>query len=309
MSTRKTRVALCLAAGLLGCQQLPPLPSAALFPDRAATDAPAANDSGIGDPDFGGAAPALSTVEELEGTIRLLLEDSVPNGTEFIGLFRQLTGQGDNRCPGDDLAFTTPTSSCTSSTSWEYFGYAPYVDSIEDKADGSRHRVEIGQASFVITSPEGDTFSVGGGFVHLQDLDDELGEWSQSLTGTYIWTGDGPDWLQLGTQVGWEFEGARPAGAHRFSFSGPIAVGADWLYVDRINWNESVCEGVPEVSLQVRDVEGRWYRWSSGADCSPCGVVSWDDPAGPPQELGELCVDLSESMARLDDLNDFPEGG
>ena len=331
-----------------GCTTLPPLPTSKLFPGGAEAPEEPTN-TGPKDPSGGDVTPddtdtpgdadtpddtdppddtgdpgdadgidvsILSSVSELEASIRLLLVDNTPNGRDLIELYLDQTAQGDARCPGDDSAFTTPEGSCTSSTGWEYFGYAPYVSHVEDSpSGGSRQRVEIAQISFAITSPEGDRFAAGGGFSHLQDLDTEDKAWSQIFNGTYVLTGDGaseccaPAWVQDGTQLGWEFVGARPAGAHWFTVTGPIAVGENWLYVDRIHWDESVCEGVPEVDLHVRDLDGRWYSWSSGADCSPCGAVFWDNPDGDPLELGEMCIDLSEQMTFLDTNSNFEGGG
>lgn len=86
--------------------------------------------------------------------------------------------------------------------------------------------------------------------------------------------------------MGWSLTGSRGGVGHPLSLTGPIAVGAPWTYTDSLDRDEASCDGVPLVHLRVQDTEGRWYRWTSGTDCSPCGPlgsinvdVSEDDPA------------------------------
>lgn len=304
-----------IAAGSLACSpSVPPLPTERHLPKGGAgSSLSATTDSGSADTASADAAVPLATPAELGAVVDELLGARLPNAADFLALFRSLTLAGDVSCPGDDLAFTTPASSCTSSTGYEYFGYAPYVDTIEsadprDTSDGTVHRVEIAQASFVITTPEGHTFEAGGGFIHTQELDTPERAWSEVFEGTFRWSAEGAPWLEAGTQVGWHIEGGRPDTGHYLSLAGPIAVGTSWLYIDHLHWNEATCDGVPDTALRIRDTEGRWYSWESGADCSTCGPVAFLDPSGTPEPIGELCIDLSGALAELDTRDDLPEG-
>ncbi len=278
-------------------------------------DATAKDDTTVARPDSGTpsgtaseTAPTL-TESEVGDRIVALLDATLPNGRDFIGLFRTLAQQGDGDCPGADLAFTTPTSSCIASTGWEYFGYAPYVDRVDGDPGARVRLVEIGQASFVITDPDGPTFSAGGGFVHTEELDSPELRWEQSFSGTFIWTGEGPAWLEAGSQLGWTITGSRPTAGHRIALWGPLSVGAQWMFIDRLDWDEARCEGIPEVDLRVRDQAGHWYRWTAGSDCSACGPIAFLDQVDGEQPIGELCFDLSAGMASLDAGNHFGEDG
>lgn len=274
---------------MLGCSPEPPHPPGASA-DTAAPDPGA----------------VLWTPEAVEAAIAAQLTDHLlPNAADLTALFRDLTRQGDDACPGTDLAFATPSSSCTASTGWEYYGYAPWVDALEGDPGEQRHRADIAQASFVITAPDGRTFSAGGGFSHVQSVEgaDALA-WEQELKGTWLWTGEGATWLTDGVEVGWALSGERAATYHTLQLTGPLSVGDVWLYIDQISWDSAVCDGIPEVQLQLRDAAGHWYQWTAGADCSPCGplVVGADT-------LGEICVDLSDTLAALDAADDLPEVG
>ena len=246
----------------------------------------------------------LWTSDRLEASLTTLFVDDVPNGTELLDLFRALALEGDSVCPGEDLAFTTPESSCMSDTGWEYFGFAPYIDEIVIRDDVEVRTVGFPQASFFIKAPDGRTFSAGGAFVHEQ-LDDASGTWLQTFTGTFVWTGDGYPWIQAGTQVGWDIVGERSSTRHAFVVYGPIAVGSNWAFVNRMDWDNTRCDGVPDVDISIRDDQGRWYDWTAGADCSPCGPVLYTESNGTSHTLGEICLDLSETARTLDSLNDF----
>lgn len=298
-------VVLGLGSGC-GADTSAPLPARSLFPSaQTGPGALASADSGDAPP---ASPPPLWSADQVGTSLSELFVGDVPNGGDLMELFTTLARSGDADCPGADLAFTTPESSCTSSTGWEYFGFCDYVDLHED-VDGATVRVRgIVQASFVITAPDGRTFSAGGGFVHETPTDGS-GDWAQSFTGTYVWTGDGYPWLQAGTQVGWTLEGRHADSGDTLSVHGPIGVGTSWAFVDRIDWDETRCDGVPEVELRVRDTHGRWYDWSAGADCAPCGPVTHTDPEDTVHERGELCLDLTDTMRSLSDHNAFPESG
>jgi len=247
----------------------------------------------------------LWTVSHVEAAILEIIGDDIPNGEDLIVLFKELTSQGDNACPGEDLAFEMPEGSCLSEDGWEYFGFAPYVDIVFERDGTELRAVAIPQISFVITAPDGRTFSAGGSFIHEQ-MNDATGAWSQVFTGTFIWTGDGYPWIQAGTQVGWETTGERSASRRAFQTSGPIAVGTNWAYLDHIDWDNTRCGGIPDIAIRIRDELGRWYSWRSGADCSPCADVHYDAPSGAPHRIGELCLDLSRTMRAFDERNNFP---
>jgi hypothetical protein len=299
---------LLLTAGC-GADSSLPLPTGHTLPRGPSGAVDSGAGSGTTDASPPGATPdSLSTATEIAATLESLLLGDVPNGTEFIDLFRDLTSQGDGACPGDDHAFTTPESSCMSSTGWEYFGFAPFLDEISSVTGDNMHAVGIPQASFVITAPDGRTLSVGGGFLHLQSIDGS-GIWEQVFTATVIWTGEGYPWMQAGTQLGWTITGVRTDARHSMSIQGPIAVGASWVYIHNIEWDSTVCDGLPTVDLQVRDAEGHWYDWASGHDCSPCSMATYTAPDGSLTELGEICLDLTETMRTIDTKNDFPEPG
>ena len=282
----------------------PPLPTRDHLPESTVAS-PVTPDTGTIEPVE---ATDLWTAADVEASLTTLLGSDVPNGNDFIGLFRALTSEGDSRCPGDDLAFTTPESSCTSSTGWEYFGFASYLDDIEVRDGTDVHIVAIPQASFVITAPDGRTFSAGGGFVHEQDLDSE-GAWTQEFAGTFIWTGDGYPWMKAGTQLGWSIQGTRPTSGSTIRVHGPIAVGTNWVFVDTLDWDENRCDGVPEAVLRIRDDLGRWYDWSAGQDCGTCGAVTFSDASGTDHALGDVCLDLSDTMRFIDEANHFPAAG
>ncbi len=249
--------------------------------------------------------PPLWDVSDVERALSTLLDDNLPNGRDFIDLFRTLALEGDPSCPGEDLAFTTPESSCISDQGWEYFGYAPFVDQVTLEDSVAVRSLGMVQISFVIHAPDGRTFSAGGAFVHEQHAND-AGTWVQRFSGTFIWTGDSYPWIEAGTQVGWETTGERSADGHRFQTAGPIAVGSNWAYVDHLDWDSARCDGIPDIAVRVRDEHGRWYAWSAGADCSPCGEVTYADPSAGATNLGELCLDLSAAMQSFDERNDFP---
>ena len=194
----------------------------------------------------------LWTSDRLEASLTPLFVDDVPNGTELLDLFRALALEGDSACPGEDLAFTTPESSCMSDTGWEYFGFAPYIDEIVIRDDVEVRTVGFPQASFFIKAPDGRTFSAGGAFVHEQ-FDDASGTWLQTFTGTFVWTGDGYPWI-CRNPVGMEHR--RAAHPHAFVVYGPIAVGSNWAFVAA--WTGQHRDGVPDVGISIRDDQGRW---------------------------------------------------
>ena len=302
---RTLAAALCAVAAGCSAPGTAPLPSEPHFStgDDASS---AATDSGA--PESTTTGPAhLWTVDQVEDSLRLLFVDDVPNGHDFIDLFRELTAAGDASCPGADLAFTTPEGSCTSSNGTEYFGFAPYLDEVSSASGAEVHTVAIPQASFVITTATGDTFSAGGGFIHEQCTSGD-GSWVQEFAGTFIWTGEGYPWMQAGTQVGWSIRGTRDGPHHTMSVHGPIAVGTSWAFVETLAWDNEACGSVPTAEIWVRDDHGRWYDWTAGADCSPCGTVRHAAPDGTVHDLGALCLDLTPTLEALDTDNDFPVG-
>lgn len=286
-----------------------PLPTASLFPNTQVLQSDTA-DTGEGEGESEVAEPPpLASIDAISAAVQTILVDAPPNGRELIALFVDLVSRGDlgedmESCPGIDLAFTTPTSSCTASTGWTYFGFAPYSDDIREKDGQTVHYVGIDQASFTITGPDGRTFSAGGGFTHIQETESESHAWTQAMMGTFLWSGDIPAWIHNGTQVGWHMAGERHGSHHTLHIEGPVAVGDNWLYIEAIDWDNTVCDGIPTAAIRVRDDVGRWYRWTSGQECDPCGeVVEMDSETS----LGEMCIDLAAALATLDSKNDFPE--
>lgn len=100
--------------------------------------------------------------DAVAGRIDSLLGGSLPNGRDLIERFRSLAQAGDTNCPGDDVALAPPTHSCVAESSGEHCGFASYLDGVEARDGVHSHRVDIGQVSFVITAPDGPTFSAGG---------------------------------------------------------------------------------------------------------------------------------------------------
>jgi hypothetical protein len=264
--------------------------------DSVDTGAAPRPDTGAPLPD--GALDAAGVGALLDG----LLLHGLPRVRDVAELFVGMTLEGDPTCPGLDLAFIASESACHAATGWTYFGHAPWRDELQDADGHVWHWTNLPLASFWIEGPAGERLEGGGSMMHAQQVDGDELPWFAGFMGTWRSTGVGPGWLQRGVSLGWAVEGTRGPAERTLRIHGPIGVGHLYAQIDTLDWSSARCGGVPEVDLRARDAAGRWYRWTSGEGCSPCGPVTLDGV-----DRGELCLDLSGAVAELEVGYDLPE--
>jgi hypothetical protein len=69
--------------------------------------------------------------------------------------------------------------------------------------------------------------------------------------------------------------------------------------MDALTWDSS-CEDQPHGVIGIRDTSGLWLWTELEADCSGCGISTWDGSS----ESEELCIDLRSIKTTLDFLEE-----
>lgn len=210
--------------------------------------------------------------------------EGLPESGTVVAVFTELMSHADTDCPngGDSYGYSTPDASCTTEDGWVFYGSAPF-ERAEATEDGVlRQDYWMGQASFLITSPDGDTLQGGGGLsLETQTLADGSGSWSSFLAGTWSYP-PAPGWLGAGVSLSLDYAGHWTAGgSHELTIAGGLTAEGASVMLDDFAVTASLCGDQPVYSARVRDDGGYWYEVVSEPGCTGCSAATRTVGRGP----------------------------
>ncbi len=242
--------------------------------------------------------------EELAAKIDQLFAYGLPDQHELKDLYLKLLEEGrDAECPNSDggVIFAMLTSSCVSNQGYTYYGIAGFGEGEktpdDPQPDAADYHFQMAPASFRITEPDGDEHLAGGAYYYEVRIDDDgVATWQGEVNGTYEYAPAG-ELLGDGYSAGLDTDGwYAPDGSRAMALKGSLTLNGVATYIDGLSWDPAICDGVVQGAWRLRTDDGYWYELETGADCSPCGPVTYN---GEPHS--ELCVDLAPVLADFAD--------
>jgi hypothetical protein len=233
----------------------------------------------------------------LEGVLDELLADGLPDQFALKDLFQAMLGEGrDETCPNDDGTeiFAMLTDSCTSDKGYRFYGIAALLEAVKDSDDPEPNAADyvfsMAPASYEITDPGGDTHYAGGAFFYQARLDGDSVDWFGETNGSFGYPqADGL--IRGGYSASLTSSGRYGPDGDSVSLLGSLSLNGISAFIDELVWDTETCGGVAAGSVQIRTQDGYWYQATFGANCEPCGPLTY---AGEP--FGELCYDWSGTL-------------
>ncbi len=244
-------------------------------------------------------------IETLANKVDQLFNYGLPDQLELRDLFLRLMDEGrDSQCPNTDNSyiFAMLTDSCESDLGYTYYGIAGFAEgwsTPEDpQPDAADYHFQMAPASFTITEPSGEQHLAGGAYYYEGRVDDESGvvTWQGEVNGTYLYEPAG-QLLGDGYSAGLDADGwYAPDGSRGMIMTGSLTLNGVATFIDELTWDTTVCDGVVQGRWRLRTDAGYWYALETGADCSPCGPVTYND-----EVFGEACLDLAPVLSDFAD--------
>lgn len=285
-------VALLMAFGLAGCA-----PSACQDGCGSATDDPTPEDTAAmvystEDPD------PVWTADDVGARITELMSYGAPNPVDIADAFARIMSEGDELCPGDPFTLVNAPCSAADGSYYQGIGWLYVADRVRI-ADADIPATWYHGGDFEILRASGARFAGGGDLKYTTEFGDSQATTTFIVKGTWE-DATREDWLGAAFSGVYTGVVSREVDAWSFTINGGIGVGdLDTQFVN-VSWSSAEpCLGAPTGTIEVRDARGYWYAWDLGDDCDACGPVTFHQD----QDLGELCLDLSEWGALMAQLS------
>lgn len=239
------------------------------------------------------AGPPSWTAAEVEEKLVMSLALGLPDPRTIHAHFLDAMAGADARCPArlGTLGFAMPQSSCTSEAGYFYYGVAELLPDADGLAETDDWK--MGTCSFDIGFPDGERFTCGGTFGYSRTATEGGATFVAFDDATVAWDG-GPAWSGAGTGSAYTVTGS-VAGEHAaFELMGGLLAADTAVFFDAFAYDDTMCDGLPTLAVRLRDDNAYWYTATVGAECDPCGTLSY---AG--EELGTVCVDGTEAAEGL----------
>lgn len=227
----------------------------------------------------------VSTIEE---RIRAGLEKGLPSPIRLRNLYGSFLSQRENWCPHME----NPDSSnwhgvwfddCSTLDGYSFWGTAVFFE-FTDPA----WTMEA-MASYELIDPEGFVF-VGGGEYELDVVPNV--SWFFRVGGTFTYEPYG-GWFAERGEASIFWDATFTEGVMQGRLDGGVGFHDIEFYFDGVYFDDSVCDGLPQGDIMVRDESGFWFSLPL-EECRPCGALIWNG-----EEQGEVCMGepLKEAIA------------
>jgi len=186
------------------------------------------------------------------------------------------------------------TDSCTSDKGYRFYGIASFLEAVKQpggpEPNAADYVFTMAPASYEITDPDGDTHYAGGAFFYEGRYDGDSVDWVGETNGSFGYPkADGL--IGSGYAASLDSSGRYGPDGDSLVMMGSLNLNGIAAFIDELVWDTETCGGVAAGSVQVRTEDGYWYQATFGADCEPCGPLTYAGEA-----FGELCYDWSNTL-------------